>query len=103
MQGQIAATEITKVSVFVGYLEKNAPGLGDAANYTSQLTQGIKDQIEKTGSCPFIPIFEQAKGVVPGHAMQGYAQASRFTEYLIAKTPNGFRGKDGTGFRSQHK
>lgn len=55
----VAAIEITKVSAFVNYLEKNAPGVGDLAGYTKDLTEGVKKQIETTGSCPLIGVFEQ--------------------------------------------
>lgn len=55
----IAAIEITKVSSFLAFIEKNAPGVGSLAGFTSQLTQEIKKQIETTGNCPLIGVFEQ--------------------------------------------
>jgi hypothetical protein len=55
----IAEIEIVKVSSFIAYLERNAPGLGDLAGYTSELTKGVTKQIETTGECPLIGVFEQ--------------------------------------------
>jgi hypothetical protein len=55
----IAEIEIVKVSSFIAYLERNAPGLGDLAGYTSELTKSVTKQIETTGECPLIGVFEQ--------------------------------------------
>jgi hypothetical protein len=55
----IAAIEVTKVSSFIVYLERHAPGLGVVSSFTSELTEGIKKQIDTTGSCPLITVFEQ--------------------------------------------
>lgn len=60
----IAAIEVTKVSTFVDYLERNAPGIGDAANYTKNLADGVKEQIQSTGSCPLIGVFEQVSKLI---------------------------------------
>jgi hypothetical protein len=55
----IAAIEVTKVSSFIAYLERHAPGVGVASRVTSELTEVIKKQIETTGSCPLLDAFEQ--------------------------------------------
>ncbi len=62
--GAVAAIEITKVSAFIGYFERNAPGVGDLAGYTNELTEGVKNQLESTGSCPFVTLFEKVRNLV---------------------------------------
>lgn len=55
-----AAEEVVKAAAFVDYVQRHAPGVGSFSDFTSRLTQALKDQAEKAGGVsPFGEVFDQ--------------------------------------------
>jgi hypothetical protein len=55
-----AAQEVAKAAAFVDYVQRHAPGLGEAAGFSSRMTEALKDQADKAGGIsPFTAVFEQ--------------------------------------------
>jgi hypothetical protein len=68
----IASIEVTKACYFVDFIQRRAPGTGDIAAFTSELTKGIKDQVEKTGSCPFVGVYDVVSGFLNFHLFDDF-------------------------------
>jgi hypothetical protein len=57
--GSEIAAETVKAAAFTDYVQRNAPGLGSAAGFSSRLTDALKKQAENAGGSPFAAIFDQ--------------------------------------------
>lgn len=59
MSGSIAQ-EAVKAAAFVQYVQRNAPGVGSFAGFTSRVTDALQQQAEKAGGVsPFAEVFDQ--------------------------------------------
>ena len=85
------AAELAKTSILLEYVQRKVPSVGNLADFTSRMTQGLKDQAEKNGGVsPFAAVFDQAKQVAPGASAEGFSKAQGFIEYLARETPGVF-------------
>eukprot|EP01031_Cornospumella_fuschlensis_P042064 gene42064-51353_t len=97
MSNSDMAAEVVKVASFLDYVQKNAPGVGAAAGFTSRMTEALKDQVE-SGGASFVGLMEQVKDHAPAVAAAGYSYASGFAETIVKMAPGVLNGiKDVSG------
>lgn len=53
------AADVLKAGIFVKYIQKVAPAVGDITGLTGEITQALKDQATKMGGVsPFAAVFD---------------------------------------------
>lgn len=53
------AVDVLKAGIFVKYIQKVAPSVGDVTGLTGEITKALKDQADKMGGeSPFAAVFE---------------------------------------------
>jgi hypothetical protein len=88
---QSLVADLAKTHILIDYLRVKAPNVAEMSAFSSEVTQGLKDQAQKNGGIsPFAEIFEKAKELVPGVAAEGFAKAQGFVEYISKEAPDAF-------------